>query len=199
MSFIQRMVRAGRDGFFLRGLRGTGKTSWCAHQYPNALRVDLLNPAVLRRYIATPEYFIELLDANSKTKQIVIDAIPKLPELLEVVHLLIERKIGAQFILTGSSARKLRRQGVNLLGGRAGQPMHPCMAAELGTRFKLATALRQGMLPVVWDTDDPVSVLEAYNALYLREEVQMEGLCETSARSLDSSKRRASATHPFST
>ena len=54
--------------------------------------------------------------------------------------------------------------------------MHPCMAAELGTRFKLATALRQGMLPVVWDTDDPVSVLEAYNALYLREQVQVEGL-----------------------
>lgn len=177
MSFIQRLVRAGRDHFFLLGPRGTGKTSWCAHQYPDALRVDLLNPAVLRRYLATPEYLIELVEANSKAKQIVIDEIQKLPTLLEVVHLLIERKTGAQFILTGSSARKLRRQGVNLLGGRASQRlMHPYTAAELGTRFKLGTALRQGMLPVVWAADDPISVLEAYNALYLHEEVQMEGL-----------------------
>jgi predicted AAA+ superfamily ATPase len=138
--------------------------------------VDLLNPAVLRRYSATPEYLIELVEANPKAKQIVIDEIQKLPALLEVVHLLIERKMGAQFILTGSSARKLRRQGVNLLGGRASQRlMHPYMAAELGTRFKLGTALRQGMLPVVWASDDPISVLEAYNALYLHEEVQMEG------------------------
>jgi uncharacterized protein len=99
-----------------------------------------------------------------------------LPTLLEVVHLLIERKTGAQFILTGSSARKLRRQGVNLLGGRAIQRlMHPYMAAELGY-FNLGTALRQGMLPVVWAAEDPGSVLEVYNALYLHEEVQMEGL-----------------------
>jgi predicted AAA+ superfamily ATPase len=171
------MMTTGRDHFFLLGPRGTGKTSWCTHEYPNALRVDLLNPAVLRRYLATPEYLIELMAANAKATHVVIDEIQKLPTLLEVVHLLIERKTGAQFILTGSSARKLRRQGVNLLGGRASQKfMHPYMAAELGTSFKLSTALRQGMLPVVWGADDPISVLEAYNALYLHEEVQMEGL-----------------------
>jgi uncharacterized protein len=177
LAFIRRLVQAGRDHFFLLGPRGTGKTSWCKHEYPDALRVDLLNPTVLRRYSATPEYLIELVEANSKAKQIVIDEIQKLPTLLEVVHLLIERKTGAQFVLTGSSARKLRRQGVNLLGGRAAQKfMHPYMAAELGPRFKLSTALRQGMLPVVWGADDPLSALEAYNALYLHEEVQMEGL-----------------------
>lgn len=177
MAFIRRMMPPGRDHFFLLGPRGTGKTSWCAHEYPDALRVDLLNPAVLRRYSAAPEYLMELIAANAKTKHIVVDEIQKLPTLLEVVHLLIERRTGAQFILTGSSARKLRRQGVNLLGGRASQKfMHPYMAAELGTRFKLSTALRQGMLPVVWGADDPISVLEAYNALYLHEEVQMEGL-----------------------
>ena len=79
---------------------------------------------------------------------------------------LIERKTGAQFILTGSSARKLRRQGVNLLGGRAAQRfMHPYMAAELGSQFNLDKALRQGMLPVVWAADNPQAILESYNAL----------------------------------
>lgn len=73
------------------------------------------------------------------------------PALLEVVHLLIERNLGHQFIRTGSSARKRRRQGINLLAGRARQKfMLPYMASELGKRFKLSTALRQGMLPVVW-------------------------------------------------
>jgi predicted AAA+ superfamily ATPase len=126
MSFIPRFVCGGRDSFFLLGPRGTGKTFWCGHECPDALRVDLLNPAVLRRYSATPEYLIELLEENAKAKHLVIDEIKKLWALLEVVHLLLERKTGAQFILTGSSARKLRRQGVNLLGGRATQRlMHP--------------------------------------------------------------------------
>ena len=177
MAFIPRLLTAGRDHYFLLGPRGTGKTSWCTHQYPDALRVDLLNPAILRRYTAAPEYLIEVVGANSGAKQILIDEIQKLPALLEVVHLLIERKTGQQFVLTGSSARKLRREGVNLLGGRATQKlMHPYMAVELGARFKLGTALRQGMLPVVWAADDPLAVLEAYNALYLYEEVQRESL-----------------------
>ncbi len=103
---------------------------------------------------------MELVEANPKAAQIVIDEIQKLPALLEVVHLLIERKLGHQFILTGSSARKLRRQGVHLLGGRASQRlMYPYMAVELDKRFKLNAALRQGMLPVVWGADDPVAVL----------------------------------------
>lgn len=177
MSYFPRLLAPGRDHYFLLGPRGTGKTLWCRHQYPAALRIDLLNPAVLRQYAAQPEYLKEVLAANADKKHIVIDEIQKLPGLLEMVHLLIERKAGQQFILTGSSARKLRRQGVNLLGGRAVlKRMHPYLAVELGTQFKLDTALRQGMLPVVWAADDPSAVLEAYNALYLHEEVQMEGL-----------------------
>jgi predicted AAA+ superfamily ATPase len=177
VTFIPRLLSAGRDHYFLLGPRGTGKTPWCTHQYPDALRVDLLNPAVLRRYTAAPEYLIEVVGANPGAKHILIDEIQKLPTLLEVVHLLIERRTGQQFVLTGSSARKLRREGVNLLGGRATQKlMHPYMAVELGPRFKLGSALRQGMLPVVWAADDPIAVLEAYNALYLQEEVQQESL-----------------------
>ena len=114
MVFLPRLLTSGVGHFFLLGPRGTGKTLWCAHEYPDALRVDLLNPAVLRRYTVEPEYLIELVEANSKSKHVVIDEIQELPALLEVVHLLIERKLNQQFILTGSSARKLRRQGVNL-------------------------------------------------------------------------------------
>ena len=175
MAFVPRFLTAGRDHFFLLGPRGTGKTLWCAHEYPDALRIDLLDPATLRQLSALPERLADLVAGTTKG-QIVIDGIQKLPELLEVVHLLIERKTGRQFILTGSSARKLRRHGVNLLGGRAAEKhLHPYMAAELGDRFRLDIALRHGMLPVVWAADDPGAILDAYNGLYIREEVQMEG------------------------
>lgn len=176
MAFVPRFLSPSRDHFFLLGPRGTGKTLWCAHQYPDALRIDLLDPATLRQLSAQPERLVELATGTPR-QQIVIDEIQKLPQLLEVVHLLIERKTGQQFILTGSSARKLRRHGINLLGGRAAQKhLHPYMAAELGSRFNLAAALRRGMLPVVWAANDPIAILDAYNGLYLREEVQMEGL-----------------------
>ena len=177
MDFTRRFLSAGRDHFFLLGPRGTGKTLWCSHEFPDALRIDLLDPATLRQFSAQPERLRELVDANPSRKQIFVDEIQKLPELLEVVHLLIEKKAGQQFVLTGSSARKLRRGGVNLLGGRAAEKhLHPYMAAELGRHFTLSVALRRGMLPVVWAAHDPDALLSAYNGLYLREEVQMEGL-----------------------
>lgn len=177
MAFTPRIFTPSRDHFFLLGPRGTGKTLWSAHHYPRALRIDLLDPETLRLLSARPERLTELAEGNRDRPQIIIDEVQKLPALLEVVHLLIERRTGQQFILTGSSARKLRRQGVNLLGGRAVQKhLHPYVAAELGRRFSLATALRQGMLPLVWAADNPADTLRAYNGLYLREEVQMEGL-----------------------
>ncbi len=177
MVFTGRFLSVGRDHFFLLGPRGTGKTLWCNHEFPDALRIDLLDPATLRQFSAQPERLRELVDANPGKKQIFVDEIQKLPELLEVIHLLIEKKTGQQFVLTGSSARKLRRGGVNLLGGRAAEKhLHPYMAAELGRQFTLDVALRRGMLPVVWAAHDPDALLDAYNGLYLREEVQMEGL-----------------------
>jgi len=177
MAFIPRFLTPPREHFFLLGPRGTGKTLWCKHQYPNALRVDLLDPRTMRELSAQPERLTELVAANTAKPQIIIDEIQKLPALLEVVHLLIERKTRQQFILTGSSARKLRRQGVNLLGGRAAEKhFYPYAAAELGGQFELDKALRQGLLPIVWAADDPQETLFAYNGLYLREEVQLEGL-----------------------
>ena len=177
MPFIPRILAPGGEHFFLLSPRGTGKTSWCLDRYPNAMRIDLLDPEVLRDFSARPERLQEQVLANPEKKHIVIDEIPKQPILLDVVHSLIERKTGQQFILTGSSARKLRREGVNLLGGRAAEyRLHPYMAIELGNEFKLEKALQQGMLPVIWGAADPGRMLRAYNALYLREEVQMEGL-----------------------
>lgn len=165
------------DHFFLLGPRGTGKTWWTRRQFPDALRLDLLDPETLRAMAARPERLRERVAAQPGLKQVVIDEVQKLPELLEVAHLMIEEKGQTQFIFTGSSARKLRRGGVNLLGGRAAQKsLHPFMAAELGARFRLEDALRLGMLPVVLGAADPSEILRAYNGLYLREEVQAEGL-----------------------
>lgn len=165
------------DHFFLLGPRGTGKTWLTQRLFPDAMRIDLLDPETVRSLSARPERLRELLAARPEARQVVVDEVQKLPDLLEVAHLLIEEKRDVQFIFTGSSARKLRRAGVNLLGGRAAhKALHPFMAAELGPRFQLDEALRLGMLPVVLAAKDPAEILRAYNGLYLREEVQMEGL-----------------------
>jgi len=126
MEFLPRFFDPGLDHFFLLGPRGTGKTLWTRHRFPEALRIDLLDPATHRELAARPERLLEMVEAHAGRPQVVVDEVQKLPELLEVVHLLIERKTGQQFILTGSSARKLRREGVNLLGGRAAnRALHP--------------------------------------------------------------------------
>jgi predicted AAA+ superfamily ATPase len=177
MESTPRFFKIPAGHFFLLGPRGTGKTWWTRAQFPGALRVDLLDPGVLREMAARPERLWERLKAHPHVDTVVIDEVQKLPELLEVVHGMIEEKTGVRFILTGSSARKLRRGGVNLLGGRAAsKTMHPFLAAELGSSFDLNESLRIGMLPVVRGADDPGEVLRAYNGLYIREEVQAEGL-----------------------
>jgi len=139
--------------------------------------VDLLDPETMRALSARPERLVEIIGGRTDARTVVIDEIQKIPELLQVVHSQIESGRGLQFVLTGSSARKLRRAGVNLLGGRAlNLSLHPFMAAELGNAFKLESALRAGMVPVVLGSVSPVDAARAYNALYLREEVQAEGL-----------------------
>jgi predicted AAA+ superfamily ATPase len=177
MESTPRYFTPPADHFFLLGPRGTGKTWLTQRLFPDALRIDLLDPETVRSMSARPERLRELLAARPEARQVVVDEVQKLPELLEVAHLLIEEKRNVQFIFTGSSARKLRRAGVNLLGGRAAQKsLHPFMAAELGSGFQLDEALRLGMLPVVLAAKDPTEILRAYNGLYLREEVQMEGM-----------------------
>ena len=106
-----------------------------------------------------------------------VDEVQRVPELLNVVHSLMQSGGGHRFVLTGSSARKLRRGGVNLLAGRAAlHTMHPFMAGELGSCFDLDATLRLGTVPTVVDSDDPASALDAYASLYVEQEVRAEGL-----------------------
>ena len=112
---------------------------------------------------------------GSAHKIVVLDEVQRVPELLNVVHDLIERKKDRRFVLTGSSARKLRRGGVDLLAGRAVvRTLHPFMAAEVPS-FNLNRSLEQGLLPLVVASPDPEDVLSAYASLYLDQEVQFEG------------------------
>ena len=172
-----RILKPPTSSFFLLGPRGTGKTVWTQQAYPEALRIDLLHPATGRQYMARPEQLVERVRTLEPKAVVVIDEIQKQPALLEVVHYLMNEGVKNQFVLTGSSARKLRRSDVNLLGGRAVQRyMHPYMAVELGGDFVLEEQLRTGMVPIVVEADDKRDAMEAYNALYIREEVFAEGL-----------------------
>lgn len=169
--------QSGRESFFLFGARGTGKSTWCLQKYSKAFRIDLLAPDVLRTLIAKPERLTEIVTALPDGATIVVDEVQKAPELLSVVHSLIELKRDYRFVLTGSSARKLKQAGVDMLAGRALlRTMHPFMAGELGDAFSLESALEKGMLPVVWDSQVPSDVLKSYVGVHLREEVMMEGL-----------------------
>ena len=176
-TIIPRIFTLPRSSFFLFGPRGTGKTTWLKQNYPDAIWIDLLEPDSFRSYGAYPERLREIVLAYPEKKAVVVDEIQKIPELLSVIHSLIEKKLGIQFILTGSSSRKLKRTGADLLAGRViKKTFHPFMAMELGKRFDLGNALKQGLLPLVMSAEDPDNILRTYAALYVREEVQMEGL-----------------------
>jgi predicted AAA+ superfamily ATPase len=143
---------------------------------PDALVFNLLRPEILRELQARPERLREQVLAQPAGTAVVLDEVQRAPELLPVVHDLIESARGHQFVLTGSSARKLRRGGTDLLAGRAVlRSLHPFMAAEL-PGFDLPKALACGLLPLVTMADDPADVLRAYAGLYLEQEVKAEGL-----------------------
>ena len=161
--------------FFLFGPRATGKTTWVSHKFATAVYIDLLEAELFARLTANPQR-LETFIPTAHRDWIVIDEIQRVPELLSEVHRLIETR-GYKFALTGSSARKLRRGGQNLLGGRARTlAMHPFSATELGPDFDLDRALRFGLLPGVLADPEPDKFLAAYVKTYLEEEVRQEGL-----------------------
>lgn len=139
--------------------------------------IDLLDATQLKYYSADPERLKNTILAQPDKQQVIIDEVQKAPELLDTVHSLIQKGSPHQFILTGSSARKLKRDGANLLAGRALlKHLHPFMAGEIKDIFSIDQALLFGMLPIVWDSPEPSEVITAYAGLYLKEEVQAEGV-----------------------
>lgn len=168
----------------LLGPRGTGKSTWIGQRYPGALVLDLLDYATYTELTTRPDRLGQLV-AGAGAATVVIDEVQRVPALLDEVHRLIELR-GTRFVLTGSSARKLRRGGANLLAGRARTlAMHPLTAVELGDAFELDRSVRLGHLPTVHVVDDPGRYLAGYVGTYLREEVMAEAL----TRNLDAFTR----------
>jgi predicted AAA+ superfamily ATPase len=165
----------GEETFFLWGPRQIGKTTLLRATYPDAFWVDLLRADEYRRYLQNPERLRQEL-ATIKPKQVVIDEVQKVPALLDEVHLLHETR-GLRFALCGSSARKVRHGGANLLGGRALRyELHGLTAAELGDAFDLDRLVNRGYLPSIFSSTKPSQRLESYVADYLKEEIAAEGL-----------------------
>lgn len=179
MELAGRFFKKPGGSFFLFGPRGTGKSTWLKQEMPEAIVIDLLNADTFKRFLSDPELLARVVAGNPQASTIIIDEVQKVPALLDVVHRIVEQGQGRplQLVLTGSSARKLKRAGVDLLAGRLVlKELHPFMASEIGERFDLERSLRLGMLPLVLGAIDPEETLRSYVALYLREEVMTEAL-----------------------
>ena len=164
----------GRQSFFLFGPRGTGKTTWLKQRFPDAIYLDLLDHALYLELLARPQRLRDLIPPGYDG-WVVVDEVQRTPLVLNEVHRLIEAD-GLRFILSGSSARSLRRRGVNLLGGRARtHHLYPLTAVEAGADFALERALIHGQLPSVYTQPDPDAYLASYVENYLRQEVLEEG------------------------
>ena len=162
-----------RRSCFLFGPRQTGKSTLIRQQFEGCPTYNLLDQALFVRLSRNPALIREGLTAE--TTLVVIDEIQRMPTLLNEVHLMIEEH-GIRFLLTGSSARALRRKGVNLLGGRArSRALHPFVRTELGEHFDLNRALEHGLLPPIFLSDAPAEDLAAYAGDYLKEEIAAEG------------------------
>jgi predicted AAA+ superfamily ATPase len=165
-----------KKSFFLFGPRSTGKTYLIEKQIKsNALIIDLLDNETQFRLMQNPSELNNLVEYQNRDRIIVIDEIQKIPALLDQVHLLIEKQ-KRKFLLTGSSARKLRRGGVNLLAGRAWEArLYPLVSVEI-PNFDLDRYLMFGGLPQVYQSEEPQEELYAYVQTYLKEEIRAEGL-----------------------
>jgi predicted AAA+ superfamily ATPase len=175
--YIERLVDIedllAKKSHFLLGPRQTGKTSLIHHKLKDVRVYDLLDSEIYLTLSRNPGRIAEEIQPQDRI--IVIDEIQRLPELLNEVHRIIESH-GIHFLLTGSSARKLRRGGINLLGGRARTKyLHPLNYKELNKRFDLLRAIECGLIPSIYFSEDPRADLQAYAGSYLQQEILAEG------------------------
>ena len=175
-EYVERCIRPPQQSFFLFGPRGTGKTMWVNREFADIYTVSLLDEGLYQSYLADISRFAGELRALEPGSWVFVDEIQRLPSLLNEVHRFIEER-GHRFVLTGSSARKLRRGGVNLLGGRAlVRFMHPFLPLELGQAFDLESVLTVGSIPLIWNAPERGQTLRSYVQTYLKEEIQAEAL-----------------------
>lgn len=173
---VPRLYRLPESSFFLFGVRGVGKSTWIRTQLPDARRFDLLDETLYQRLLADPAPFAAELRTLSPGSWVILDEVQRLPGLLNEVHRFIEEH-RLRFALLGSSARKLRATGVNLLAGRAlWREMFPFTPEELGGQLDLERTLQVGALPLVLASPQPQETLRAYVQLYLREEIKGEAI-----------------------
>ncbi len=171
-----RLLKLPSDSFFLLGPRGCGKSSWLKQTIKSELTYDLLSNEDYLRLTQHPSILYKECEILKKNSWVVIDEAQRIPELLDEVHRLIEER-QIKFALCGSSARKLKKAGVNLLAGRAVTiNMFPFVAKEVGFDCKIENCIRFGMLPKVVTSEDPQDYLSSYVNTYLREEIRQEAL-----------------------
>lgn len=175
-TWYPRLLEPPRQSFFLFGMRGAGKSAWARRRFPDAPRIDLLDEGLFQSYLRDAGLFGRELARVPAGRWVLVDEVQRLPALLNDVHRFIEDR-RLRFVLLGSSARKLKQAGTNLLAGRAlRRVMLPLLPRELGADFDLAEVLRFGSLPVVWQSTARDEALQAYVQLYLKEEIQAEAL-----------------------
>lgn len=161
-----------KKSHFLLGPRQTGKTTLIRQRLPGVRVYDLLDSATYLSLSRNPGRLAE--EITGRGEIVAIDEIQRMPALLNEIHRLIELR-GTRFLLTGSSARRLRQGGVNLLGGRARtRALHPLTRRELGPHFDLNRAIARGTLPSIYFSDDPAADLDAYAGTYLQQEIVAE-------------------------
>ena len=172
------------DSLFLWGSRQTGKSTLLKALFPNERLYDLLKTDIRMQLQMKPSLLREECEMLDDGTIVIIDEVQKVPALLDEVHWLMENR-GLRFILSGSSARKLKRSGANLLGGRAlRRTLFPLVSAEIPD-FELNRALNNGMLPRHYLVDNPVKRIHAYIGDYLQQEIVVEAI----VRNLDSFTR----------
>lgn len=180
VAMFTRTLKPPTNAFFLFGPRGTGKSTWIRTNFPGALTVNLLTQENIVRYEHEPGLLRAQVLTRPTSDWVVIDEVQRIPKLLDEVHYLMEEEGYKRFALTGSSARKLRRGGTNLLAGRAVlRNLYPLTTAETRYSVPVDQLMRYGSLPLsvtASDDDAREDFLRSYATTYLAEEIKAEGL-----------------------